>query len=221
MGEPVRLEAADGHKLNAYLARPSGSTLAGLVVAQEIFGVNAHIRAVVDGFAEHGYLAIAPALFDRKERGVELAYEGEDLAKGRALRGAIPWDAVMQDMAAAIDAVDEAGKVGTVGYCWGGSVAWLAACRLPVAAAVGYYGGQIYEHRHDTPNCPTLLHFGERDAMIPMDQVNEIRRLRPEIQVRTYPADHGFNCDHRGSYHEASAAIALERSLDFLAAYLT
>ncbi len=221
MGEPVRLEATDGHKLNAYLARPSGSTLAGLVVAQEIFGVNSHIRAVVDGFAERGYLTIAPALFDRKERDVELAYEGEDLAKGRALRSEIPWDAVMLDMAAAIDAVNEAGKVGTVGYCWGGSVAWLTACRLPVAAAVGYYGGQIYEHRHETPNCLTLLHFGEHDAMIPMDQVEEIRRLHPEVQVRSYPADHGFNCDHRDSYHEESAALALERSLDFLAAYLT
>ncbi len=216
-GETIELTAADGHRLGAYLARPAGAPKAGLLVAQEIFGVNRHIRAVTEGFAADGYLAIAPALFDRRERDLELGYEAEDVAHGRELKGATSWDEAAQDVAAATAAVAEAGQVGVVGYCWGGSIAWLAACRLPIAAAVGYYGGQIRELSGETPRCPVMLHFGEQDAAIPLDDVEAVRAQHPEVPIHLYPAGHGFNCDLRGSYHAESAALARERSLAFLA----
>lgn len=220
MGERIDLTAGDGHSLGAYLARPEGRPKAGLVVVQEIFGVNAHIRAVTEGFAEDGYLAIAPALFDRRERDLELAYDEAGVARGRTLRAEIPWDQVELDIAAAVAAAAETGPTGVIGYCWGGSVAWLAACRLPVAAAVGYYGGQIHELREETPRCPVQLHFGEQDTAIPLDEVSEVRRLHPEVEVHLYPAGHGFNCDLRGSYHAESAASARASSLAFLGDHL-
>ncbi len=219
-GETIELTAADGHRLGAYLARPVGAPKAGLVVVQEIFGINRHIRAVTEGFAADGYLAIAPALFDRREHGLELGYEAEDVARGRELKAATSWEEAAQDVGAAIEAAAEAGPVGVVGYCWGGSIAWLAACRLPVAAAVGYYGGQVRELSGETPRCPVLLHFGDQDAAIPLDDVDEVRRLHPEVPIHLYPAGHGFNCDLRGSYHAESAALARERSLAFLAEHL-
>ncbi|MDJ0971305.1 MAG: dienelactone hydrolase family protein [Kiloniellales bacterium] len=219
-GETIELTAADGHRLGAYLARPAGAPKAGLVVVQEIFGINRHIRAVTEGFAADGYLAIAPALFDRREHGLELGYEAEDVARGRELKAATSWEEAAQDVGAAIEAAAEAGPVGVVGYCWGGSIAWLAACRLPVAAAVGYYGGQVRELSGETPRCPVLLHFGDQDAAIPLDDVDEVRRLHPEVPIHLYPAGHGFNCDLRGSYHAESAALARERSLAFLAEHL-
>ena len=217
MAETIELSAGDGTRLDAYLARPQATPKAGLVVVQEVFGVNAHIRRVADGFAAEGYLAVAPALFDRRERGVELDYDEAGLAKGRSLRGAITWDEVALDVAAAVGAAAEAGKVGVVGYCWGGSVAWLAACRLPVAAAVGYYGGQINDLIDEAPGCPVMLHFGEADAMIPLDNVDAIRQRHPAVEVFTYPAGHGFNCDARADFDAESAATARERSLALLA----
>ena len=219
-GETIELTAADGHRLEAYLARPAGTPRAGLMVVQEIFGVNRHIRAVTEGFARDGYLAVAPALFDRRERGLALGYEAEDVARGRALKGAISWEAAAQDTAAAIAAVEQAGKVGVVGYCWGGSIAWLAACRLPVAAAVGYYGGQVRELSGETPRCPVMLHFGEQDTAIPLEDVEAVRSRHPEVPIHLYPAGHGFNCDLRGSYHAESAALARERTMAFLAEHL-
>ena len=219
-GETIELTTAAGHRLGAYLARPAGTPRAGLVILQEIFGVNRHIRAVTEGFARDGYLALAPALFDRREPGLELGYEAEDVARGRALKGATSWEEAAEDTAAAVAAVEETGKVGVVGYCWGGSLAWLAACRLPLAAAVGYYGGQVRELSGETPRCPVLLHFGEQDAAIPLEDVEAIRRRHPEVPIHLYPAGHGFNCDLRGSYHAESAALARERSLAFLAAHL-
>lgn len=220
MGEWTQLQAADGHNLDAYVARPDTRPKAGLVICQEIFGVNSHIRSVADGYAAEGYLAVAPALFDRLRGGIELGYQGDDIAQGRELRGQITWDQAIADVAAAACAAAVAGKVGVVGYCWGGSIAWLAACRLEVQAAVGYYGGQIYEHRALTPRCPVLLHFGEKDAGIPLDQVAAVRQAHPEVPVHLYPADHGFNCDQRGSYHAESAATARKRSLEFLRQHL-
>lgn len=221
MGETLRLTAEDGHRLDAYLARPEGEPKAGLVVIPEIFGVNVHIREVTDSFAGDGYLAIAPALFDRAQRDVDLGYTPDDVAKGRAIRGEIGWDEALRDVAAALEAVSAAGKVGTVGYCWGGSVAWLAACRLPVAAAVCYYGGQIHEFRHETPACPTLLHFGTEDSGIPLSDVEEVRASHPDLELFLYPAGHGFNCDHRSAYDADSAAQALERTLGFFARNLS
>ena len=220
MGERIELTASDGHRLGAYLARPDGAAKAGLVICQEIFGVNAHIREVTDGFAGEGYLAIAPALFDRIEPGVELAYTADDTARGRALRTALAWDRVMLDVGAAAAEVRAGAGVGVVGYCWGGSLAWLAACRLPVAAAVGYYGGQIHEHRAETPNCPVLLHFGKRDPIITKEHVAEIAALHPEVPIFTYDAGHGFNCTARADYDAEAAAVARWRTLDFLAQHL-
>lgn len=220
MGERTTLTAADGHRLGAYRARPEGEAKAGLVVCQEIFGVNAHIRAVADGFAAEGYLALAPALFDRVEPGIELDYVEADVARGRELRTTIALEAVMQDLAAAVEAARTGAGVAAIGYCWGGSLAWLAACRLEVAAGVGYYGGQIHEHRNETPRCPVMLHFGTRDALIPLEHVREIARLHPEAVIHTYEAGHGFNCDARSDYAPEAAALARRRTLDFLAEHL-
>ncbi|WP_299394066.1 dienelactone hydrolase family protein [Pelagibius sp.] len=217
MGELVSLTATDGHALGAYVARPEGAAKGGLVVVQEIFGVNAHIRAVTDGFARDGYLAVAPALFDRIRPGIELGYDAEAVAEGRALRPQVPWEATMHDVAAAIGVAAEAGKAGVIGYCWGGSVAWLSACRLSPAAAVCYYGGHIHEFRDEKPACPVMFHFGEEDAGIPLDQAEAVHAAHPDCPFFTYPAGHGFNCDLRGSYHAESAALARQRSLDFLA----
>jgi len=223
MGETITLTASDGHECAAYLARPEGEAKAGLVVCQEIFGVNDHIREVADGFAGEGYLTVAPALFDRLERGVELAYTADDATRGRALRTALAWETVMLDVAAAAEAARAGagpGPVGVIGYCWGGSLAWLAACRLNVDAAVGYYGGQVHEFREETPACPVLLHFGARDPVIPKAHVDEIAKLHPEVPIFTYDAGHGFNCTARADYDAEAAAVARWRTLDFLAQHL-
>ncbi len=217
MSEQVSLTTSGGHSLSAYLAAPDeGAPRGALVVCQEIFGVNVHIRALVDGFASEGYLAIAPALFDRIRPGIELGYDEENVTEGRKLRTAISWSDAVEDIAAAVDHVAGAGKVGVIGYCWGGTLAWLAACRLKIDAAVCYYGGHIHEHRDEMPGCPVLMHFGEIDQGIPMDQVAAIRGARPEAQVFTYPAGHGFNCDMRSSYEQDSATIAADRTNNFL-----
>ncbi len=220
MGETIELRAEDGHRLGAYRADPEGTARGGLVVLQEIFGVNGHIRDVADGFAAEGYAALAPALFDRVERGVELRYDAEGVEKGRALRAALDWDDVMRDVAAAVEALRPAGRVGVVGYCWGGSLAWLSACRLDIAAAVGYYGGQILPYVDETPRCPVILHFGEKDSTIPLEDVDRIRAAHPEVPVHLYPAGHGFNCDRRGDYHAESAALARTRTLSLFAEHV-
>ena len=224
MGEWIRLRASDGHELDAYKAAPEGAPRAGVVVCQEVFGVNGHIREVTDGFAAEGYLAVAPALFDRVERGVELDYGPDDLDRGRGLRAAVEWDDAARDAEAAVNAIRaELGAeaaVGVVGYCWGGSVAWLAGCRLPVQAAVGYYGGQIYELSDESPRCPVMLHWGEEDPIIDLSQVEEIRAEHPDVIDYTYPAGHGFNCDRREDYDEDSAVLARTRTLAFLADHL-
>ena len=218
MGDTVKLTADDGHSFDAYVARPDGQPKAGVVVVQEIFGVNEHVRRVADGFAEDGYLAVAPAMFDRVTPGIELGYDKDDVAQGREIRSKITWDAALADVTAALGFVAEAGKAAVVGYCWGGSVAWLAACRLNPTAAVCYYGGNIHEFRNEKPSCPVMFHFGEEDASIPMAQVKEIGIAQPKQELFTYPgAGHGFNCEMRGSYDADSAAVARERTIAFLA----
>ena len=217
MGQAMELTAADGFKLAAYRADPAGKVRGALVVAQEIFGVNSHIKSVCDGFAADGYVAIAPALFDRYERGVDIGYTPADIAKGRELKGKTTIDAALRDVAAARDAVSSSGKVGVVGYCWGGYVAWMTASRLPgFACAIPYYGGGMLEASGEQPKCPLIAHFGERDANIPVAGVRELAAAHPEAQVYIYPADHGFNCDQRGSYDAAAAKLARERTLAFL-----
>lgn len=221
MGETIRLTASDGHELDAYLARPEGTPKAGLVVCQEVFGLNDHIRELTDRFAAQGYLALAPALFDRVERNVDLDYGPDDLDYGRALRARTDWDEAARDIESAVarlrKELGDDGNIGIVGYCWGGSVAWLAACRLPVQAAVAYYAGQIYELSDETPNCPVMLHFGEEDPMVPFDQIEAIRAEHPEVVDHIYLAGHGFNCDWREDYDPDAAALAGSRTLAFFA----
>jgi len=224
MGETIKLNAADGHALDAYLAQPAGEPRGRLVVVQEIFGVNGHIRDVCDRFAADGYVALAPALFDRVAPGTEFEYDGDGVAAGRALKDRATWPQVAADIAAARDHLAAAGlsaaeAVAIIGYCWGGSVAWLGAAEGGFIAAIGYYGGQIIDLNDRTPKCPTLLHFGDQDGAIPLDDVAAIRAAHPDVTVHVYEgAGHGFNCDRRGSYHEAAAGRALERTNAFLTA---
>lgn len=220
MAQTMKLPAKDGHRLEVYIAQPAGRPRAGLVVCQEIFGVNGHIRAVAEGFAGQGYLTVAPALFDRIEPGLELDYDAEGIARGRAVRAQITAEQALNDIAAAMAVASAAGKVGVVGYCWGGTLAWLAACRLGPDAAVCYYGSQIHAHRHERPACPVMMHFGELDGSIPPEHVEAIRAARPEVTIHSYPAGHGFNCDARADFHEISARVAGERTQDFLARHL-
>jgi carboxymethylenebutenolidase len=216
MDKMIELTAADGHKLAAYRADPAGKPRGAIVVIQEIFGVNRHIREVADGFAADGYLAIAPALFDRVQRNVDLGYTPEDIAKGREIRGKVANDMALQDTQAAIQAAAGAGKVGIVGYCWGGLITWLAAGKLSgLAAAVPYYGGGILDNAELEPKVPLMAHFGDRDQHIPVDGVRKLAEKHKQHQVFIYSADHGFNCDHRGSYDPAAAKQARERTLEF------
>jgi carboxymethylenebutenolidase len=187
------------------------------VVLQEIFGVNSHIRGVAQGYADEGFVAIAPALFDRLQRGVELGYGEDDVKRGRELKTASRQELVLQDIAAAIAEGAKFGRVGIVGYCWGGLMTWLSACKLDgLSAAISYYGAGIPDQAALQPRCPVLMHFGERDHLIPQPQVQAFTQARPEVQVHVYPADHGFNCEQRAAFEPASAALARQRSLDFL-----
>jgi len=217
----VLLTARDRHGFEAFVAEPAGKPRGALVVVQEIFGVNAHIRGVAEGYARDGYLAIAPALFDRAERHVELGYDSADIQRGAALKAAVNSDDALLDIAAAIAHGAPAGKVGIVGFCWGGLLSWLAACKLDgLSASVPYYGGGMPQHAALAPRCPVLAHFGEQDTHIPLDGVRAFAAARPEVQVHLYPAGHGFNCDQRGSYHAASAQLAHDRTLAFLRQHL-
>jgi carboxymethylenebutenolidase len=216
MGSMIELTAADGHRLAAYRVDPTGKPRGGIVVIQEIFGVNGHIKKVADGYAEEGYCAIAPAIFDRVQRGVSLGYTADDIVKGRALKEQCKFDTALLDVAAAVKAAGETGKVGVVGYCWGGFLAWMAAARVDgIAGAVPYYGGGVTDQIGSKPKCPVMLHFGEKDAHIPVAGVKQLAAAHPAHPVHIYPADHGFNCDERASYHETSAKLARSRTLAF------
>ena len=223
MGTFIDLTAADGFSFSAYVAQPDGKPKAGIVVLQEIFGVNSHIRSVADGYAAEGYLAVAPATFHRVKPGVDLGYTAEDMGAGMALKAAVealPAPGVMPDIEAAIKHAAQAGKVGIVGYCWGGLLTWRAACMLSgLSAAVPYYGGGVTaaEEIGRRPRVPVLAHFGEKDHWIPVDTVEALKKAQPEVEVHIYAADHGFNCDQRGSYDAPSAKLARERTLAFFA----
>jgi carboxymethylenebutenolidase len=216
MGQTIKLSAKDGHEFQAYRADPAGKPRGAIVVIQEIFGVNAHIRRTTDGFAAQGYVAVAPALFDRWERGTELGYDAKSIEEGRTIRGKIALEGSLADLQSAIDYARSFGKVGVVGYCWGGSLAFLAATRLGgVAGAVGYYGGMIAAHAQERPKVPVMLHFGEHDKSIPMSDVEKVKAARPEVPIHVYDAGHGFNCDERADYSAGNAKLALERTLKF------
>lgn len=218
MGKHFSLTAADKHQLGAYRADPAETPKGGIVVVQEIFGVNSHIRNVCDRMAAAGYAAVAPALFDRKARNFETGYTPENIAEARKYLTDIDWDAMMRDVAAAAGDLKSAGPIGVIGFCLGGSVAFLSATRLDgVSAAVGFYGGQITRFADEKAKCPVQLHFGEKDDHIPMTDVESIKTKQPQAEVYTYPAGHGFYCDERGSFHEPSAKLAWDRTLAFLA----
>ncbi len=220
MGQFVTLNAADGHKLSAWQTGPQDARV-GMVVIQEIFGVNNHMRNMCEKFAQQGYAVMAPALFDRTERGVELGYTAEDVKAGRDMRGTLSDSAVMLDVEAAANALGSR-KLGIVGYCFGGTVAWWGATRThKFAAASGWYGGGIAATRHETPVCPVQLHFGEKDTGIPLGDVEAIRAAQPGVEVFVYPgAQHGFGCDERGSFSAPDAALAHERTFAFFARHL-
>jgi len=221
LGKPISLTASDGHRLGGYRADPAGKPKGGIVVVQEIFGVNSHIRNVCDRLAAEGYNAIAPALFDRLERDFESGYTPEEVGRARKFLTNIDWDAMLRDVAAAQAQLTSSGPVGAIGFCMGGTVAFLSATRLAgISAAVGFYGGQIIRFVDEKPKCPVQLHFGEKDDHIPMTDVGTIRKKQPQAQVFSYSAGHGFYCDERGSFHAPSAKEAWDRTLAFFAANL-
>jgi carboxymethylenebutenolidase len=216
MGKMIELNASDGHKLTAYRADPAGKPRGGIVVIQEIFGVNSHIKQVADGYAADGYVAIAPSMFDRVQKNVDLGYSPDDIAKGREIRGKVTNDMAVKDAEAAVKAASSAGKVGIVGYCWGGLVAWLAAAKVPgLSAAVPYYGGGILDNADLKSKVPLMGHFGDKDQHIPVEGVKKLAEKHKEHQIFIYSADHGFNCDQRGSYNAPAAKQARERTLAF------
>ena len=226
MGDFRELRSEDGHAFSAYEAHPQGAPVAGVVVIQEIFGVNAHIRSVVGGYSEDGYSVIAPAIFDRVQRGVDLGYDQAGMGAGMKFAFQdLQIEHALQDIQSAINAAAEfsaSGKVGVVGYCFGGLLTWLSACELEgVTCASSYYGGGVSGARHKQARCPVMMHFGELDAYIPLADVDAVREAQPDVQIFVYKdADHGFNCDARGSYHAESAKLAKHRTLGFFAEHL-
>ena len=229
MGSFVELTAVDGAKTPAYVAMPEGKPRGAVVVLQEIFGVNSHIRSVADRYAAQGYVAVAPAMFARVKANVELGYTEEDMQTGFALKGAVealPEPGVLRDVEAAVAhaaTLVPGGKVGVVGFCWGGLMTWRAACTLPsVSAAVCYYGGGMTGEKEANRQalCPVLAHFGSKDHYISLESVEAFKLAQPKVQVYVYEADHGFNCGQRGSYSAAAAAQAMERTLAFFGEHL-
>ena len=226
MGQFIDLTAKDGFTFPAYVAQPTGKPKGAVVVVQEIFGVNSHIRSVADGYAADGYLAVAPATFHRVKKGVELGYAEGDMKAGSALKAevdALPAPGVLQDLQAAVNHAAKAGKVGIVGYCWGGLLAWRAAAEVSgLSAAVVYYGGGSTTPAEIArqPKVPVLAHFGKKDHWISLDSVEALAKAHPKAVVHVYDADHGFNCDQRGAYNAAAATLAKERTLAFFAKYL-
>ncbi len=224
MGKNITLKASDGHEFTAYRADPVGTPKGAILVIQEIFGVNDHIRSVADRVASNGYLAVAPALQDRGERNFEVGYTPPDVERGRAVRGMVKNEDSLKDLRATFDYLkaQNAGKIGTVGYCWGGSLAWLAATEIDgLSAAVSYYGGEVANNTDKKSKCPVMFHFGDKDMSIPMDKVEIVKaKLGAEHPVYVYAAGHGFSCDARGSFDKAAHELALQRSRDFMAKHV-
>jgi carboxymethylenebutenolidase len=218
----IELTASDGHTFSAYRADPPDAPKGAVVVLQEVFGVNPHIKAMTDAFAAKGYVAIAPSLFDSVKPGVELGYDEASVAEGVELMRQVSKERALSVIQATVDAVKDAGKVAVVGYCWGGYLAYAAGNQVNgLACAVGYYGGGIVDDYGMKRKVPTLLHFGENDALIPFEAMSQFRAFRPDVSVFSYPgASHGFNCDQRDSYNEEAAQKALERTLFWISQYV-
>jgi carboxymethylenebutenolidase len=214
MGKHVKLDTSSSREIGAYLATPSGKPKGGIVVIQEIFGVNAHIRSIVDRYAEAGFTAIAPAVFDHLEPDVQLGYDQAGMEKGVKLIAELGLVRALYDVEVAASEIAEAGNIGTVGYCWGGTIALMAALRLGFPSA-SYYGARNVPFLTEEPKAPVIFHFGEKDHSIPPEMVAKHRELMPQMETFVYPADHGFNCDARGSYDAPSAKLAWDRTLAF------
>ena len=211
----LQLRASDGKTLSAYVVKPEGAPRGAVVVVQEIFGLNSHVRRVVEQYAGEGYVAIAPAMFDRFQKDVDLGYDAKGIEQGVALMMRTTNASTLADLNAAITAVSHAGRVGMVGYCWGGRSTYLAACHANIAAGVAYYGGGIPQLLPDTPRCPVMFHFGDRDSHIPLGDVDQVRKANPQGIFHLYPAGHGFNCSERQDFDQLSAQLAFERSIEF------
>jgi carboxymethylenebutenolidase len=222
MSDVIVLTSPDDHQFDVYEAQPDGGAKGTIVVIQEIFGVNAHIREVAQGFASMGYRALAPALFDRVERQVSLGYSGADMMQGVELaRGKLQREDALMDLQTTIAAVAMTGPVGVVGYCFGGLLAWLAACQLEqLSCAVSYYGGGVASEMSQTPTVPVMFHFAGEDAHISMADVAVVEKAQPNAPLFVYEADHGFNCNHRASFNEPAAVLALSRTHEFFDAHL-
>jgi carboxymethylenebutenolidase len=227
MSEWIKVIAEDGKELSAYVARPADEPVGTLVLIQEIFGVNAHIRSVADGYAKDGFVVIAPALFDRFQPGVELGYEGDDLQRAYGFYQKLDPKTALLDVAAAYGWAKTEGKgIGVIGYCYGGFMSWLTATRgetlkMQPSCCVGYYPGGIGQVATEEPSCPVMLHFGAKDTHIGNDQVEAVRSAHPEVEIFVYDdAEHGFNCSARASYNAPSAALARERTLAFLKTHI-
>ena len=218
----IELTAGDGHTFSAYRADPPDAPKGAVVVLQEVFGVNRHIKQIVDAFAAKGYVAIAPSLFDSARPGIELGYDEGGLAEGIALVRQVGNERALAEIQAAVDSVKAAGKVAVVGYCWGGYLAYAAGNMVNgLACAVGYYGGGIVDDYGAKRKVPTLLHFGENDPMIPLEAMSQFRAYRPDVSVFSYPdASHGFNCGERDSYQKEAAQKAFERTASWISQYV-
>jgi carboxymethylenebutenolidase len=220
MGEFTTIMARDGHEFQAYIAAPAGRPRGAIVVLQEIFGVNHHIRAVTDGYAAEGYTAIAPSLFDRIRRGIQLGYGPEDRPQAMGYMQQLRTEDTLRDVGAAIAVVKNSGRVGTVGFCWGGRISYLAACDLPVACAVVYYG-RVADQLEKRAKRAVMYHYGSLDKSIPLADVEKIKAAYPDAPIFVYEgADHGFNCDERPTYNPQAAALARQRTVEFLARHV-
>lgn len=220
-GNFIEMVAADGHRFAAYEAAPAGQARGAVVIAPEIFGVNSHIRAVADGYAADGYLAIAPALFDRVQRDYESGYSPDEIQAGVAVMQQVDIADALKDVAACVEHAQPAGKVAIIGYCWGGTIAWVAAARVAgLACAVPYYGGSIPSFADEQPNCPVMFHFGEQDKSPTPEHARKVAAANPSAIAHFYDAGHGFNCDQRGSYDAAASKLARSRTLEFLAKHV-
>ena len=221
MGTMIQLTAADGHKFSAYRAEPTGKAKGAMIVVMEIFGVNSHIKKVTDEYAADGYLAIAPAMFDRVQPGLDIGYTPADIEVGRGIMQKMKLDDALKDIAATMKNVESAGKIGIVGYCWGGTAAWKAACNLPgLACAAPYYGGGIPGLIAEKPKCPVMFHWGETDHSIPLEKAREVAAAHKDQTHHFYAAGHGFNCDQRGSYNAEASKVARERTMEMLKKYV-